>query len=118
MPDGQPTLEGKKNDQGKPQLSLVTKTLIWGIAQVMTFGAVKYGRDNWRKGMDWNRPYDALLRHLTAWWDGEGTDSETGLSHLLHAACELMFLIEYEAMGTGHDNRLLKPRGKTSHENA
>ena len=105
MPDGQPRLDGKKNDQGKPRLGLLSTVFMWGIAKIMTSGAVKYGAHNWRKGMVWSRPYDALQRHLTAWWDGESNDKETGQSHLLHAAAELMFLVEYEIKGTGQDDR-------------
>jgi hypothetical protein len=103
--DGQVRLDGKKFDEGKPQLGLVTRTLIWGIGTIMTMGVSKYGRDNWRGGMAWSRPYDALLRHLTAWWDGENKDAESGHSHLWHAAAELMFLIEYEAKKLGQDDR-------------
>lgn len=103
--DGQVRLDGKKFDEGKPKLSFVARTLLIAIASVMAPGAVKYGRDNWKGGMLWSRPYDALLRHLTAWWDGENKDPESGMSHLWHAACELMFLVEYEAKKVGQDDR-------------
>lgn len=105
MPSGQQTLKGHKNDVGKPQISLVTRSLIVGIATIMGVGLKKYGRDNWKKGMLWSRPYDALQRHLLAWWAGEGIDEESGESHLWHAACELMFLIEYEQNKLGKDDR-------------
>jgi hypothetical protein len=94
-----------KHDDGKPPLGLVDRTMLWGMAKVLAIGAKKYGRDNWRKGMNWSRPYDALQRHLTAWWDGENADTESGLSHLFHAACEAMFLVTYEAKGIGVDDR-------------
>jgi len=102
---GQVMLNGKKNDQGKPMLGLVPRTLIWAVGSILTSGAVKYGKNNWRGGLLWSRPYDALLRHLTAWWDGEDKDAETGKSHLHHAACELAFLIEYEEKSLGSDDR-------------
>jgi hypothetical protein len=96
---------GKKFDEGKPQLSLVPKSLIWAVGTVLTFGAKKYGTDNWRRGLAWSRPYNALLRHLTAWWAGETVDAESGKSHLWHAATELAFLIEYEETNRGDDDR-------------
>lgn len=102
---GQELLNGKKNDQGKPNLDLVPKSLIWAIGDILTSGANKYGRHNWRAGLLWSRPYAALLRHLTAWWDGEDKDTETGRSHLWHAAAELAFLIEYEEKKIGSDDR-------------
>ena len=103
--DGQPRLDGKKFDEGKPKLSFVARSLLVAIAYIMEPGAVKYGRDNWRGGMNWSRHYDALLRHLTAWWEGENHDIESKKSHLWHAACELMFLIEYETKELGKDDR-------------
>jgi len=105
--DGQPTLDGKKNDQGKPQLGLVPASLIWAVGTILTFGSIKYGKHNWRKGLAWSRPYDAMIRHLTMWYDGESVDAETGKSHLWHAACELAFLIEYEQKGVGYDDRYI-----------
>jgi hypothetical protein len=99
--------EGKKFDEGKPQLGLVPKSLIWAVGTILTLGAKKYGRDNWKNGLAWSRVYDALLRHLTAWWAGEGLDLESGKSHLWHAASELAFLIEYEESGAGEDDRSL-----------
>lgn len=45
--------------------------------------------------MVWSDVYSALLRHLTAFWDGENIDSESGLHHLDHAAACLAFLVEY-----------------------
>lgn len=106
--DGQPRLDGKKFDEGKPMLGLVPKSLIWAVGWILTFGAKKYGEHNWRKGLKWSRAYNALLRHLTAWWDGESIDAKSGRSHLWHAATELAFLIEYEESKTGEDDRWKK----------
>jgi hypothetical protein len=46
-----------------------------------------------------------MMRHMWAWWRGEEKDPETGMSHLWHAACCVMFLIAYEARRAGTDNR-------------
>jgi hypothetical protein len=103
--EGQLQLCGKKSDSGKPQLGLVPTSLILAVGRILTMGAKKYGHHNWRNGLAWSRVYDALLRHLVAWWSGEEKDSESGQSHLWHAACELAFLIEYEETKTGEDDR-------------
>jgi len=103
--DKQSKLKGKKNDEGKPQMGLVSTIFIKAIAIILTSGVQKYGAHNWREGMVWSRPYDALQRHLVDWWDGKDYDKESGRSHLWHAACELMFLVEYEAKGLGKDDR-------------
>lgn len=102
---GQVKLDGKKDDSGKPNLDLVPRSLIWAVGDILTSGASKYGKHNWRNGLLWSRPYAALLRHLTAWWDGEDKDSETGRSHLWHAAAEIAFLVEYEEKKLGQDDR-------------
>ena len=96
---------GVKFDAGKPPLSLVSRVALEEEARVMDFGAKKYGRDNWRKGMDFSRLTDAALRHIYAFADGEDKDKETGLSHLAHARCCLAFLLEYEGKKLGKDDR-------------
>jgi hypothetical protein len=98
-------MEGKKFDSGKAPMSLVPHEFVLGIAKVLKFGAQKYDAWNWAQGMDWNRPLDALYRHVGAWEGGNNIDEETGLNHLLHAACCLMFLYMYQLCGLGKDNR-------------
>ncbi len=99
------TLEGKKFDDGKLPYDLLPGDAIEEIVKVLQFGAVKYGERNWEKGMKWNRPFAALMRHMWAWWRGEGKDPETGLSHLAHAGCCILFLLSYTLRGLGEDNR-------------
>ena len=82
---------GTKHDQGKPRTDLLDYTLIEGIAQVLGFGAKKYAADNWRKGIAVRRLLGAALRHTFAFLQGEDKDPESGLSHLYHAGCCLMF---------------------------
>ncbi len=94
-----------KADTGKPQLSLIPSSALFGMGKVMTFGAQKYAAHNWRKGMDWSRLLDALLRHTMAVVDGEDFDAETGLPHVYHAMCCLAFLGEYQGKGLGRDDR-------------
>jgi hypothetical protein len=72
-----------------------------GVEHASTCGS---GRNNWRKGMRWSRLADAALRHLFKWASGSRVDEETGLSHLAHAMCCLMFLLNYEQTGLGDDD--------------
>jgi hypothetical protein len=53
---------------------------------------ISSGANNWRLCEDTSRYKDALLRHIYAYLSGEQQDQETSLSHLAHAACNLMFL--------------------------
>lgn len=98
-------VEPAKHDSGKPRYDLIPPEGIEALAQVLTYGAGKYGPRNWESGMSWGKYFAACMRHLWAWWHGSGVDKESGLSHLAHAACCLMFLIAYEARGVGEDDR-------------
>jgi len=92
--------QGRKYDGGKPQLYLLPPKSINEVGKVLTFGAEKYDPHNWRKVDDLqNRYSSAALRHIFAHIDGEDTDEETGLSHLAHAICCLMFKLEDELIG-------------------
>jgi hypothetical protein len=87
--------EFKKSDANKRRIDLVEPEIIEGIADVLTFGAEKYGANNWKKGNDAenrDRIYAALMRHLLAYRKGEHFDEESKLPHLYHAACNIMFL--------------------------
>ena len=94
-----------KQDGGKPRMDLIAPEMLFGVAEVLRFGAAKYAERNWEAGMSWGRCFGALMRHLWAWWRGEANDPETGFSHLWHAACCLMFLIAYEERKIGTDDR-------------
>jgi hypothetical protein len=99
------TDKGKKNDADKVRWELLSVPAIREIAKVMTFGAKKYDAHNWRGGFDWSRLYGAALRHLTSHMEGDSIDSESGLSHLAHAGCCIMFLLEHEIRKLGNDDR-------------
>jgi len=81
-----------KHDGGKSPIELVDPDFIFGVSEVLKFGAKKYEPNNWRKGLAMSRAFGALMRHLWDFWRGRDYDKETGLPTLDHATCELMFL--------------------------
>lgn len=97
--------QGTKLDDGKIRMDLLPSAPLKDIAEVLTFGAKKYAAHNWRKGINYSRVYGALQRHLSAWNEGEDTDPESGLNHLAHAGCCLLFLLEYTHSRTQYDDR-------------
>lgn len=97
--------EGTKFDQGKPQLSLVSFESVAGEARAMEYGKNKYGRNNYKGGMDWTRLLDAALRHIMAFSKGEDNDEESTLNHLYHAKANLGMLIYYYENKLGKDDR-------------
>jgi len=94
-----------KNDDKKNRVELLSTDAMEDIAEVLTFGAKKYAAHNWRKGFKWSRLIGAAMRHLFAWSRGEDKDPETGLSHLAHCGCCIMFLLEHEKRNLGEDDR-------------
>jgi hypothetical protein len=94
-----------KYDAGKPGLHLLPYPALEEIAKVLDYGATKYHPHNWAKGMSWTRLARAALGHTFRWLWGENLDSETGLSHLAHAGCCVLFLLSFELCGLGTDDR-------------
>ena len=88
---------GEKYDDGKLLLNLLPPYAEEKIAEVLTFGANKYEPDGWRYVEKAEERYlAACMRHILAYRKGLKQDDESGLSHLAHAACCLMFLLELE----------------------
>ena len=87
-----------KADAGKLQLSLVPTQIIKDVAEVRMYGNKKYGDpDNW-KTVEMRRYVDALLRHALEFVDNpESVDSESGIPHYKHMACNMAFICEMMA---------------------
>lgn len=88
---------GIKYDDGKARFDLIEPEFEEDIANILTMGANIYAPNSWQHVEDGkNRYYAALRRHLNAWRKGEKIDKESGMSHLAHAACNVMFLMHFE----------------------
>jgi hypothetical protein len=94
-----------KFDGDKLPVNLLSSEALLQTAAVLKFGADKYHAHNWRDGFVWSRPLAAAMRHIMAFNDGEDKDPESGLSHLAHAACCIMFLLEFEKTHPELDDR-------------
>jgi len=94
-----------KFDSDKLPVNLLSSEALLQTAAVMKFGADKYSEHNWRSGFAWSRPLAAAMRHIMAFNDGEDKDPESGLSHLAHAMCCIMFLLEFEKTHKELDDR-------------
>jgi len=95
-----PKITGLKFDSGKLDWALLPFESIEEIIKVLMVGAKKYKRDNWQLVDDGDtRYFNAAMRHITAWKQGEELDPETDLQHLAHAACCILFLISKNRVG-------------------
>jgi hypothetical protein len=108
--DTQDTPPFVKYDGRKRRYDLLPFDALEEVIKVLEAGAEKYDDHNWTRGCAWSRYWSAAMRHLTAWWLGESADSETGLSHLAHAVCCLLFLIAFEKRNIGDDDRISSSR--------
>jgi len=89
--------KGIKFDGSKPDYSLVPPNALARLVDVLTFGAKKYDRHNWRKlDQAKTRYFSAAMRHMWALLRGEKFDPETGIHHAAHALACLFFYIEYD----------------------
>ncbi len=92
---------------GKSPLSMVLEArhALEGMAGVLEFGAKKYNRGNWHKGLPHADICDSLLRHISAYLSGEDIDPESGRPHVDHIFCNAMFLAEGYRTHPELDNR-------------
>lgn len=90
---------GRKFDAAKLEYGLVPPLSLKSVVEILTIGAQKYDRDNWKYVPDGKRRYfDAAMRHLWDWKCGDRFDEETSKNHLAHAICNLMFLLEKDLL--------------------
>lgn len=98
-------MEGRKNDTNKVRLDLLPNVALRAIAWVLTFGTVKYDSWNWAQGMAWSRLIASARRHLNDFIDGIDYDEESGFLHLANLGCCVLFLLTYQILGLGKDDR-------------
>jgi len=104
--------EAKKGFADKLHMELVPVDGIRADARALDYGAYTkgYGVNSWLMSalndeFEWSVAYGATLRHLTAWFDGEDIDPESGLSHMDHVGANVKFLQTFIAQDIGCDDR-------------
>jgi hypothetical protein len=102
-PDGNPkTLLGA----AKVPLGLVSPVAMAHEAKALALGEKKYGPANWRKDAVSSSVYfNAALRHIYQWWEGQDIDPESAAHHLGHARACLGILLDAASVGKLNDNR-------------
>lgn len=95
---------------GKPRLSMIDEAAhaLIGVAEVLEFGARKYARSNWQKGLPFTEVLDSMRRHQIAWLNGEDLDPESGLPHVDHILCNALFLASLTRSKPEFDDRTAK----------
>ncbi len=102
---------GGAKGQKDVQMSLVPIEELQEVAKLYAYGARKYAPHNWRKGYDWSLSYDALMRHIHAFWNGESEhevvegDPSTSVSHLTSVIFHAFALMYFEKYHKELDDR-------------
>lgn len=90
----------------KAPMSTLPANVMAEIGVAMLEGASKYGRHNYRAvGVRASVYYDATMRHLMSWWEGEDTDPDSGMSHIVKAMASLAVLRDAMHQGMLTDDR-------------
>jgi len=91
---------------GRVPMSLFPDTVVALGSMAFLEGALKYGRYNWRDaGVRASIYSDALDRHMSAWWNGEDVDLDSGLDHLVKALACVAILIDAKVCDKFIDDR-------------
>jgi hypothetical protein len=90
----------------KAPLSTLPMNVVAECGVAMHEGALKYGRHNFRAvGIRSSVYFDATMRHMVTWWEGEDIDPDSGLSHITKAIVSLMVLRDAMLRGMVNDDR-------------
>lgn len=90
----------------KPPLSVIPCPVLFEIGAAMLEGACKYRRHNYRvAGVRLSVYYDAAMRHLMQWWEGEDIDPDSGVHHISKAIAGLIVVRDAMMRGMTTDDR-------------
>lgn len=90
----------------KPPLSTIPLPPLFEVGLAMLEGACKYGRHNYRiAGIRASVYFDAAMRHLASWWEGEDIDPDSGIPHVSKAMACLVILRDAQMRNLVNDDR-------------
>lgn len=90
----------------KVPFSTLSLPVVAELGLAMMEGARKYGRSNYRvAGVRASVYFDAALRHIMAWWEGQDIDPASGINHVVKAMACLMVVRDSEIQGNWVDDR-------------
>jgi hypothetical protein len=90
----------------KVPMSTVSAVVLAELGVGMAEGGLKYGRHNYRvAGVRASVYYDAAMRHLMAWFEGEDIDPDSGMSHISKAMASCAVLRDAMVRGKMIDDR-------------
>lgn len=95
-----------KSGKLKPGMDSVPPVSLLELGAVLDDGKKKYGAMNWRQTpIRASTYYNAILRHLFAWFDGEDLAEDSGLQHISHIMGNCAVMLDAKASGKLIDDR-------------
>lgn len=90
----------------KPRSSAIPPNSILVMGAAMQNGADKYGIFNWRDTtVSATVFYDAMMRHMLAWYNGGDDAPDSKVSHLGHIMANCAILLDAKEHGVFNDDR-------------
>lgn len=90
----------------KFSMSTIPMQIVAEMSLGMLEGSCGYGRSNYRVcGARASVYFDAAMRHLMGWWEGQDIDPKSGLSHVTKALTSLAVLRDCMLNGNLTDDR-------------
>lgn len=94
----------------KPPTGAIPGTAILALGMAMQNGLEKYGLTNWREfPVTTSTYYNAAMRHMLEFNDGNTFDVHTGIHNLAHAMACFAIIIDAQCQGTITDDRTQFP---------
>lgn len=101
--------KGLRYNDNKTRWTLLDFDAVEGMVKVLEFGSKKYNDHNWKKGLKTTEIVDSMMRHMTAYLNGEQLDKESGLPHVDHIQCNAMYLSYMDKFKPEMDTRFRDP---------
>jgi len=90
----------------KAPFSVLPQNVLAEVGLALLEGARKYGRHNYRvAGVRASVYFDAAVRHLSLWWEGQDIDPDSGLHHVVKAMACLVVIRDAQLNGMATDDR-------------
>lgn len=98
-------MSAERFNKGKLRWDLVDWTSLEEVVKVLDFGAVKYSKDNWMKGLNREEILESTQRHLISLFQKETIDQESQLQHAAHVMCNMLFYLYHDRNNTFVEER-------------
>jgi hypothetical protein len=97
----------------KVPMHCVSARVMMELGLAMMEGGRKYGTHNYRKmGVRGSVYYDATMRHMMAYWEGQDIDPDSGVHHVIKAIATLVVMRDSMLMENFEDDRPIRlPKG-------